>query len=291
MEKYGKIFRILRKDRGLTQKQAAFGVMSNKTLSEFELGKHEIKLQDFLGIINNLHISLEEFEYLLNEYELNNFRKTLANAINFYDAQKIKPLKRLINHEFPKHKIAKLSTFDYLNYLMLKSMANAIDNEEVSFSTQEKNKIINYLKSIKNWNYYELTLYANTMRVLDDNAVVALSNAVVTNTTYYEKIPKNKYLIVDILLNTVIAFINRKQINQANHFKQLLEKNLDAQSFYTKTILLFLEGVIDFYNGNEVIGKRKMEKGLDILENLDGDRLTDTYQNIFDVVTKKQKKS
>lgn len=65
---YGKIFKFLRKERGLSQKQVAAGIVSQSTLSRFEESGN-IDFLSFILLLKRLGMSPLEFIQYCTDFE------------------------------------------------------------------------------------------------------------------------------------------------------------------------------------------------------------------------------
>lgn len=65
---YGKIFKLLRKEQGLSQKQVAAGIVSQSTLSRFEESGN-IDFLSFILLLKRLGMSPLEFMQYCTDFE------------------------------------------------------------------------------------------------------------------------------------------------------------------------------------------------------------------------------
>lgn len=65
---YGKIFKLLRKEQGLSQKQVAAGIVSQSTLSRFEESGN-IDFLSFILLLKRLGMSPLEFIQYCDDFE------------------------------------------------------------------------------------------------------------------------------------------------------------------------------------------------------------------------------
>lgn len=66
---YGKIFKLLRKEQGLSQKQVAAGIVSQSTLSRFEESGN-IDFLSFILLLKQLGMSPLEFMQYCTDFEI-----------------------------------------------------------------------------------------------------------------------------------------------------------------------------------------------------------------------------
>lgn len=65
---YGMAIKKIRKNKGYSQKEISGDAFSQATFSNFESGKSDIHSVNFIYILNQLQLSFNEFEFILNGY-------------------------------------------------------------------------------------------------------------------------------------------------------------------------------------------------------------------------------
>jgi len=280
MNYFGEIFKTLREGRNLTQSQVVGDEFTSAALSMFESGKNDITLSKFCFILKRIGVTLEEFEYIANDYDFNSFYKLLSRVSRFYNENNEYALKKILAEE--EKRISDI--YSEMNYLMIKSVIGEFD-KEFFLSEKEKIKISSYLISIDDWSYYQLILYGNTMKSLKTEMINTLSKELLNRSSFYKSISRNKKLIIKILINTIIIFIDKKELNYANFFKKATQELLvDETDMYEKTIFLFAVGALDFYSGKKAEGKEKMQDAIMLFNKIESYRLAKSYQQNYEEI-------
>ena len=70
MKMYGETLRGIRKQKGLSMQELAEGICSVSFLSKFERGHSDIALGLFTRILEKLMVSIDEFLYIHNDYQI-----------------------------------------------------------------------------------------------------------------------------------------------------------------------------------------------------------------------------
>lgn len=142
----GSIIKEIRKKKGLTQKEVCSGVVSKSFYSDFEAGKHDITVTKFVGLLNNLNISYQEFE---------NFQQgTAANKVDeLYKKGQFEALYQfyLENSDSPRKEIRYDAIHAYL--LVLLTHTNFY-----RFSRDPFGEITAELENAKMWTLKEIKL-------------------------------------------------------------------------------------------------------------------------------------
>jgi len=265
---FGITFKNLRTSKGFKQADLVMSAVSKSTISSFELGDSDIQLSKFYKLIKKIGVSLEEFDYALNGYDFSDYDKLMVKIGTLYEQKNISALKILLSSETDRLKCSTSNIHDEINCAMIKCLIAEID-KDFTIDKDEKNKITDYLFKSENWSYHQLVLYNNTIRILDTSSIVYYTDLAISRSTYYEKIPLNKRLIMEMLLNTMIVLCDKKEYMSAVKFKSYFERIVDERDLFEKTIYLYLKGSIDFYYGKVAKGKEQMEKAINVLSDLE----------------------
>ncbi|MCL1990606.1 MAG: helix-turn-helix domain-containing protein [Defluviitaleaceae bacterium] len=288
MNDFGKIFKKVRENRNFSQRKVANGILSPSLLSDFENGERDIKLVRFYHILEKIGVTFEEFIHIANDYEFSGFQRILHKVSDLYQSGNEIALKKLLLEETAKNKNEDI--YHELNCLMIKVLISEID-KGFTLSQKEKDKITDYLVSIYDWAYYELLLYNNTMRVLGSPVIRQLSEAMLSFTKFYKEIPRNKNLMITIMLNTMIIFVDRKEVDDAIKFRQATEHLMAETDIFERAMFLYISGAIDFYRGKIDEGKKKMEDVIDIFEKVGSVNLARDYQQGYDEIINSAKET
>lgn len=75
---HGEFIKKIRKEKHLTQKELAEGILSKNFLSKFERGESKITSEIFMNLLERLNVSLDEFEQLVtSKYSQKEFLQKL----------------------------------------------------------------------------------------------------------------------------------------------------------------------------------------------------------------------
>src|SRR5699024_10854915 len=100
-----------REEKGYSLRQVSKGILSASFLSKFERGESDISLSHFLRIIDRLNITLDEFSFAANGYQLSELDQLRAD-ITFADQQnKQERLKNIQRKEYEKWEIYELDAY------------------------------------------------------------------------------------------------------------------------------------------------------------------------------------
>lgn len=284
LQKIGEAAKNIRKSFELTIEESETETLKKSSLDRFEKG-NDVKLSTLFAWLEKFDKSLEELLYASNNYELSGYQAILDKAKRTYGENQLIALKRQLD-DAKWYASESKSKRDKLNYLILKNIISAHDRTFI-LDTREQNQIIKYLMSIQDWSNYELILCGNTINAFDIKQIVSLAKATISRSKRYQALLRNPKAIPDILINVANALVDKQDYAQATYFKNEAKKLLQPQDIYERTTIIFLEGIIEFYTGNQAVGKRKMEQALNVFEESESFGFVEMYKKKYDEIIKK----
>ena len=82
---HGEFIKKIRKEKHLTQKELAEGILSKNFLSKFERGESKITSEIFMNLLERLNVSLDEFEQLVTS---KHSQKEFLQKLDTFKSQK-----------------------------------------------------------------------------------------------------------------------------------------------------------------------------------------------------------
>ena len=240
----GELYRELRLARGLKMKDVVNHNLSQSQLSKFENGQTMLSADKLLIAISAIHMSFYEFEQAYHHYEDSPFFKQ-AKLISEYHANKdISSMERLLKNDNSET----YDTYNQLNRLVIHCAIHTLKPEH-TISDKDKEFIATYLYSIEEWTEYELYVFGNTLQILSNSDLIFLGKAFTERDSLYLSIPNNKHRTQLVLLNIIFVLLEREQGYYADYFMKHLEKILNYQDMFAKTVLIFLKKVLNYQEG------------------------------------------
>ncbi|WP_422124402.1 helix-turn-helix domain-containing protein [Planococcus sp. X10-3] len=290
MEPYGGTLRQFRKQKGYTIAELAKGIVSVSFLSKFERGESEISLSHFHKMLGKLSLSFEEFFFVHNQYIQDAFEVFFNSADDAYHSRDLSALNELKVAEKQKWEELGLETAR-CNLAMLEVFESILQDQEIKVGKEEFDFLCQYFFKVEVWGYYELRLYNSTILLLPPQLVITLSKTAYVKSHRFKELPKNHKAIVSILMNTLIYLIGgqftHSYIQHYETFKSyLVSMGIKEQDLFTKSYLLFIEGIYQIKTGNREEGIEQAESSLSILEKLDAPNIAFGLRTYLDLILK-----
>lgn len=284
MKNIGNFIRELRIAKNYSLEELSKGIMTKSFLSKVERGKSDLTSENLFKIIDRLNVTFHELNHFHSTSQDNNQADFLTE---FQYARKN-------NNKFLMKKLAEKETELFItsrnvrhlhNSIILEQRINQIENK--SFDTSKTEKIIQYLLSIDEWTYYEITVFSNSMFFFNIEQINFFSNLVLKKTEKISNYLIYKYEIHILLTNIIVNFTRKNHISYALKLIKQLENSLDNPiDYYSRIKIKFFEGVCLIKENKLNEGLLLAEKSIKILYNLDDFTNAKIYQDYLDETLK-----
>lgn len=186
MNSFGRIFRDLRIQKNYSLKDVSNGILSPSFLSKFERGETDISLRNFYALLERLNISLSEFTFIANNYEISEYEKLLSAVKTAYENNNISYLLYLSTLEMKKWEQSAIEHYK-LNSIMIQALLSNLD-ENRHLDQKEVEYLSDYLIRSEIWGYYEITLFRNSMSTLSITTIITLSKELIKKMQIFKKV-------------------------------------------------------------------------------------------------------
>lgn len=240
----GETIRTIRLNKNIKSGVAYKGIFSRSVASNFEKGLADTTVHKFLHILDNLYISLEEFEAFYNNKENKNSYYT-NGYIDAYYNQNIEKLQQLIENASIDYKETGNEKYNHLKALMsllLSDLSKEINNNDSVSILQH------YLVNCNTWSYYEVTLFTNSLQFYSDELIdIVYSHA---SKVLQHSPRKSRYQndLTILLCNILEVKILSKNTNSIQYYLMELQRNVSStlESTYSKIMLKYLTAIINY---------------------------------------------
>lgn len=309
----GKLFKKLRKERGLSLQDVTTPRLSKSFISKFERGESQISLERFKELVGQLNITLEEFFYYearesqtLATIKLKNqdyyfsasylpFFKKLTNVMELKNNQeKITGYENFLKSLPPetswgKHYerlgelLLEIETFNQENANLPKEERKNFDLEDFAEGFRKKSRpLVSYLFSVENWGIYELTLFRWSFFLMPIETSHSLLKTALDRTEELEFLAGMAQLQMDLIFGLFTAFANFGRLDWAQEALNLAQERLkNSGDLFNETYLLFFKGWNYFANGDKKMGEEKCQQALSIFKILDQPKMYEEMLPIY----------
>lgn len=271
IEQYGKAFRSIRKNKGISVRRLAYyskfesneGI-SSAGISKFERESSNLSLPKILNLLNIMNVPVSEFALFAEEFQ-NTVEEDFNNIWKYFSQQDIESLRYL--EKVYLNNIDKLPRNNHLA-ILCNELINRI--EGIAPNRENLGEIEIYLLNTDTWYYYELVLFTNALFLFEPNRVDSLAKRAITKIEDYKHLKKEKNERIYMLFNIVIFFMENDYIFLSEKYLEIAKKELKATRFlYEKVKCLYLEGCLEIKKANINSGCSICEEAISLMERLD----------------------
>ncbi|MDR1521890.1 MAG: hypothetical protein LBS28_03420 [Streptococcaceae bacterium] len=282
---FGLVFKELRLSKGIKASVAFKGICSKKTLYNFETGKNCVNTFIFFNLLENIDVSLAEFDTIIRNYQPDNTEMFLQTVNNFYCEKNILMLKKTLAE---LQLLSKTKPENNLHILIVATIIYELD-QNFTIPKQDLKNASDYLIGVDKWGYNGLKLFSNVSDILN----VELSSMIVKELINSKKNlcndEKMSTAITRTLLNTSYSCIKHNHLEDADVF---LKKAQSLIEIKTKTrltldvigemyVLKFMQGFYHLISGNEEKGTDLMIAAIENFRSTKDKKIILQYQNYY----------
>ena len=286
MEHLGKVFREFRISKNYSLKEAAGEACSTSQLSRFELGESDLATSRFFEILDNIHVTLENFIDKARNFQHHEHVSLMAQIIPLYYSNDIAGFQKLQEEQLEKVKSSTNPLYFELNWILLQGL---ICQRDASYSMKQidLDKVADYLFKIEEWTMYELILFGNLYSFYDVEYVTRLGREVMEREEFYQVIGRHRKLVLILALNCYQHCLENFAFENASYFEAYVEKIIgNGIKLYERNIFHYLKGFSLYQKGQCKEGCKQMQESMHIFDVLGLPEQVAYYQEHYDKFVK-----
>lgn len=248
----GQKFRKLRKERGITLNQLTKHVnISRQTLGNWEIGVGDLRLTDFLQLLDTLKIDPIEF------IELNvapfNF---ITQISKLYITNNISGLKSKCSNLLDQFRNNPTDKSLFLKSMIVCNFYYDLTNYDLS-SSKDKQRLNNFFRSLidedRGWVLNDIYIFGDTTNLLDPRTIYLLAYSLLNDYSNKSKLSKEWISsTLNTLLNAEFALIKKKDPHRAEKLDQKI-KTINISDLYASEKLRknFIHSLLSYIKSND----------------------------------------
>lgn len=236
----GKTISQIRKDKNIPVRYLTKDCMSKSTYDYFIEGKINISAAKFNVLMDRLHLSWNEFEYInYNSYLkiINEMKLAILNK----NIQKLEYLKSETYIKFRNHKMLKYNKYFHL-YCVLSIFIEMLKGNKIKI---KYTKIIkNYLLSRYTWTYYELSLFNDSFFIFSFKDIKIFIRRISRDLQKYNLFKPYENEYIRFLMNIALLCIKTKKLrSMKNIIKQINKAKIQDNTMLEKLSIKYIKGI------------------------------------------------
>ena len=285
MEKYGKVFKILREAKNMSLKEVAGDFVTPSQLSRFENGKSNLTVDTFFNCLKRMDVLQGEFSTFYSLYYQDEDVRLSLELNKALENQNTSYFRKLIQEYQERFELEERKS-DRVLIAVFHVMLNLCDASLV-IPDSECQVISDYLMSIDEWCFYEIWILGYCARALSTRSLEILCSELIGRTQFYHDIGENRRRVYKVALNIVGHILDRGEERIASKMIRsiealdILERDLSErlQLKFSKAHLQYLQG--------DIRGLKAMHELLKVTKLLDcyyfSKQIEDTISQLTDM--------
>ncbi|MDR0199182.1 MAG: hypothetical protein LBI43_01225 [Streptococcaceae bacterium] len=265
-EHYGDTFQRLRESKEL--KQSAFESLglSRRTILNFEKGEKMLEIDKLDAALAEMNTSLAEFEYLANDFSLDDYEDTFLELEHAYYNGNVKALQEIEDFYGDKDKQIALCA---------KAAYSAL-------TEKEKKLLADYIMGVDIWGFYELCILSFIAEQLSTNMLQSIMKDWIRPTTAYQNIFKYRRKMQQVLHRIAAEMCTRGEQEFALKCLVQSRRLLFERDTFSRTLHYFVRGYYQWTFKDKEAGDGMMKEAIHVFEITESNDLLKTYQDYYD---------
>ncbi|EIT3268046.1 helix-turn-helix transcriptional regulator, partial [Listeria innocua] len=241
---YGYILKKIRTNKSLSQKYVSSGCIDRTSLSKIETNTIVPSIHTLIGLISKLDVSLDEFEYIRNNYQLSNKQKLLSEFLSLVSNFDIKSINQIIN----KCNINLINTPDDVLIKEIRSICIAstyLAKNEYEMAQKNITAVWRRLERVEQYTLTEIKLVCNILFFFPHDVVLKFTPRLLLMIDRYIEFDKSLYALkVSLLINSALLVRKYTPNNSSSHLKEAISISKQINRYDLLAIAKFSLGYL-----------------------------------------------
>lgn len=221
MKPFGPIFKNLREEKGYSLKEVASDIVSIPTLSNFENGHSDIKLTNFVLLLNRIQLTHDEFMIHYSDEGIVEINQLIRDSRLFSGKDMDKSAMYKLKDKYLDLYI-KTNNPIYLHGSILFALYSG---GPTSLQKSDIEILYNYLKTVETWGKYEIFLFNYTSYIFSRENIIELMPYFLKQAQAYHAFPQVD--LHEIYLNQALSFVMIEEMQQAEKIMNVFDTSVD----------------------------------------------------------------
>ncbi|MCM3357882.1 MULTISPECIES: hypothetical protein [unclassified Psychrobacillus] len=243
----GRTLQKIRKSRQLTQANIVKGIMTQSAYSKIEKSQLTINFNQFIPLISKVNISLQEFSYILNNYQLTD-RETLIQAFTSLEIANTPNLEQMLSEV--KGYLTKYPEDQYIYYLQIiyETFIVLQQENDLAKARQMVSPIWEQLQILDDWYINDFELLNAILFLFPFEIAIEITKTAERRLEKYNNFPYDvSYLYVYFRIDLSLHYIEMRMFEECLilleeteiNFLHKMRPKTSALLFERKAICLF----------------------------------------------------
>lgn len=265
-KKYGQTFKSLRKQRGFKLTNFEHLGVSAAALCKFERGVSLLKFDKLVLVLEELSVTLAEYEKCLNNYSLDRHELLIQKVIIAKVSNKL--------DELPQ-------AYEEAVNLKEQYLAIAIKSTYSGLTFDEREMMVDYFEQVVFWRYTDLYAFYLLLDWLEFSEITFIIEGVfITHTEVFNSL-EHRNRVTHIVCRASMILISKGYAEKAQYLLSYVLQKEYKHTMFTKNMVNFVQGFWESEFGKKDKGLQVMREALRIFEILSFPGMAEYYKRLY----------
>ncbi|AYG01543.1 Rgg/GadR/MutR family transcriptional regulator [Lactococcus allomyrinae] len=265
--RYGKTFKKIRTQKHLSLSYFTDLGISKAALDRFELGRTMMSFERVDAALQEMNVSLGEYEYFINDYALDYQEEILLEITNADIASDSHTLSKIYEEAFS-------AGYIYLAY--------AAKSRYMSLTIEEAEKVTDFLYGVEQWGYFELSIFYFALDNLSEREIMHLMQGFWTKNRALYNIFKYRRRILQSAYRAATLLSAKGYKQSAFKILQKSHPRDQVYDLYIQNVRKMALGFYDYCFENREQGQAQIQGAIQLFAEMDHQDLELYYQKRFE---------
>lgn len=283
MQHIGQTIAKIQKMKGIKVTELIDNIVSRSEYYRFINGQTQLAVDVFFQLLDRLHITLEEFQYINNDFQRSDFflyQDKIADLLSNHQATELHQLSEEIKQRHgsdPNSKYQHLAiqaelSSDYLLH---------------QFHSEKADPLVKYFSHLEYWSQYDITLFLNCIFAFSNKAIDQFLQVLMKDINKYMYYPSEMSLVVQIHVILAFLAIEKKQIQKLELLTGSLNQiKLSPNQLLERLLRQYINGAVSYIHGHPTEGQPQMDSAIATLDHYQMERWTNKLKDSEQLVFK-----
>ncbi|UQS82094.1 hypothetical protein MOO45_07900 [Bombilactobacillus folatiphilus] len=266
MQHIGQTIAKIQKMKNIKVTELIDGIVSRSEYYRFINGQTQLAVDVFFQLLDRLHVTLDEFQYIDNDFQRSDFflyQDKISDLLTFKKASELHELSEEI-----KSKYGKDSNSKYQHLAIQAELSSDLILNETH--PEKAEPLVKYFDNLEYWSQYDITLFLNCIFAFSNTSIDHFLKSLMKDINNYIYFPGEMSVVVQIhIVLCFLAIVKRLLIKLDVLDTSLNQIDLSPNQLTERVLRDFINGAVSYFHGQLKEGLNQMNKAIEIFTKYD----------------------
>lgn len=271
-KRYGEIFKKLREQKNFSLSHFSEIGISKASLSRFELGQTMISFERLDSALQEMNVTLAEYEHFINNFSMD-YKEDFLEDIILAD----------IADDVDKFHNLYLEAMEYDS----KMLAYCAKSRYEILTQMEADDVVEYLYDVGEWGYFELSIFYLTLDSFSEREIMYLMKELWGKSKHLYGVFKYRRRVLQSSYRAVVLLSSKGARDSARSILQKSYPKDDFYDLYVENLRNLAHGFYSYCFKDKISGEKQIKNAIEIFGQVGYEDLADYYQKRYQKLLEK----